>query len=183
MDKFNFSAASDDEPHVFGSQRPGYYSIPPISDDEVNLWITYMKNQGIKRICCLLMDKLSKYKSDLLGMYEKAFGERNLCWVPVKDFTLVKEESLMKEILLFLATSVQRKEPVVVHCSGGIGRTGHVLAAWLVYGRNMNNDEAIQAVIDMGRNPYEAEGRTPEGKAKLNKLLNACRTSSTDGFA
>ena len=183
MNRYNFSAASHDEAYVFGSQRPGYYSTLPISDDEVKLWITFMKDQGIKRVCCLLMDKLAEYKSDLIGIYKQAFRESNICWVPIKDFTLVKEKPLISEILPFLATSVRRKDPVVVHCSGGIGRTGHVLAAWLVYGHNMKNDKAIQAVIDMGRNPYEAEGRNPEGIAKLNRLLYACRKSSRGDYA
>ena len=67
---------------------------------------------------------------------------------------------------------------MVVHCSGGIGRTGHVLATWLVYGRLMTNDGAIDTVISQGRNPYEAEGRGDTGKAKLNSLLDACRVAS-----
>jgi protein-tyrosine phosphatase len=43
-----------------------------------------------------------------------------------------------------------------VHCSGGSGRTGHILAAWLVHHRGLSVDDALDAVISTGRNPWEA---------------------------
>ena len=101
-----------------------------------------------------------------------------VCWAPIKDFRLADENLLIETVLPFLAESIRKGEPVVVHCSGGSGRTGHVLAAWLVYGRSMTNNGAIDAVIRQGRNPYEAEGRVDTGKAKLNSLLDACRVAS-----
>ena len=82
----------------------------------------------------------------------------------------------------FLAAADQLGEKVVVHCSGGIGRTGQVLAAWLVSGRGLSNSAAIAATRRTGRNPYEAaiaalvKGRNPwKVVGELNALLDDCR--------
>lgn len=70
----------------------------------------------------------------------------------------------------------------MVHCYGGIGRTGHVLAAWLVAQRGFSNKTAIETVRETGRNPYEAvlyataKGQNPKKvMAELNALLDYCR--------
>jgi protein-tyrosine phosphatase len=181
MSHFNFAAASGDENYVFGAQRPGYGSSPSVSDAEVGVWVEFMQQQGIKRVCCLLEDQLSDYESDLLANYRHSFGEEAVCGAPIRDYALVDDELLTGTILPFLAASVHSREPVVVHCSAGSGRTGHVLAAWLVYGRGMTNEGAIKAVIGMGRNPYEAKGSEADGKAKLIALLDGCRVASTRG--
>jgi protein-tyrosine phosphatase len=77
----------------------------------------------------------------------------------------------------------------VVHCSGGIGRTGHVLAAWLVAGRGFSRHSAITAVKRRGRNPYEAviaapfKGRNPwKVAAELNRLLEDCERLRESSF-
>ena len=178
MTRFRFGAASSDEKYVFGAERPAHALRNAIPDAEVDAWAGFMQEQGISRVCCLLNEQLAYYESDLLARYRQLFGEHAVCTAPITDFKLADEHLLTATILPFLADAVRSEEPVVVHCSGGIGRTGHVLAAWLVYGRGMTNEQAIQAVIDMGRNPYEAAGSGPGGKAKLNKLLDACRRSA-----
>jgi hypothetical protein len=67
------------------------------------------------------------------------------------------------------------------HCSGGVGRTGQVLAAWLVAGRGLSSKSAIAAVKQAGKNPYEAviaapfQGRNPwKVAAEFNLLLDEC---------
>jgi hypothetical protein len=68
-----------------------------------------------------------------------------------------------------------------VHCSGGVGRTGHILAAWLVAGRGFTHQEAIATVQKTGRNPYEAiiaapfKGRNPcKVTEEFAMLLDEC---------
>lgn len=173
---YKFTAASENESIVFGAARPGY------SDEEVNQWIKFMQNQHIKRVCCLLPEaQLTRY-SDLLGTYRETFGQDQVCWAPIEDFQLADRETLIHQILPFLISANDKAERVVVHCSGGIGRTGHVLAAWLVGGRGFSNKEAIAAVKRTGRNPHEAaiaallKGQNPwKVLEALNMLLDDCR--------
>jgi protein-tyrosine phosphatase len=172
---YKFAAASKDESIVFGSARPGY------RDEHVNQWIKFMQNQNIKRVCCLLPEiQLTRY-SNLLDVYRQTFGSNHVCWAPIEDFHFVKPEVLIHQILPFLTAADQSHEKVVVHCSGGVGRTGHVLAAWLVVGRGFAPKAAIAAVQQTGKNPYEAVlaapflGRNPwRIAAELNTLLAEC---------
>ena len=169
---FRFSAAQPGEPIVFGSARPGY------ADQNVQAWIDWMQHQDIKRVCCLLApDQLDRY-SHLLEAYRQAFGQDQVNWVPVKDFHLIDRDDLTQKILPFLAASEQRGERVVVHCAGGIGRTGQVMTAWLVLRRGIPIQTAIEAVKKTGRNPYEfalagiLKGKNPlTEKKQFDRLL------------
>jgi protein-tyrosine phosphatase len=173
---YKFAAASPDESFVFGAARPGY------NNKQVREWIKFMQQQGIDRVCCLLpKTQLDRY-DDLLSIYRQFFGLECICWAPIEDFHFVDREVLFHQILPFLAVADRQHQKVVVHCSGGIGRTGHILAAWLVAKRGFANKLAIDTVKQTGRNPYEAViaapfiGRNPwQVAAELNLLLDECR--------
>jgi hypothetical protein len=152
---YKFAAAWEKESIVFGACKPGY------SERQVNDWIEFIQAQGIKRVCCLLDEKqLARYT----------------------DFQLCELEMLTNKILPFLAQAEQLEEKVVIHCSGGVGRTGQILTAWLVRYWGFSNGEAIALVKKTGRNPYEAAiyaaitGKNPFKVLKnFNMLLNHCR--------
>lgn len=173
---YKFAAAWENEQIVFGSARPGY------SGKNVKQWIEFMQNQGIKRVCCLLSQTQLNQYTDLLDVYREAFGKEQICWTPIEDFQLADKVTLTTQILPFLAIANQQNQKVVVHCSGGIGRTGHILAAWLVSKRGLSNQQAISFAIKTGRNPYEAviagalKGQNPiKIVTELNALLDECR--------
>jgi protein-tyrosine phosphatase len=173
---YKFAPACEYESIVFGACKPGY------SDRQINDWLDFMKGQNIKRICCLLDEKQLNRYSNLLERYRQEFGCDRVCWTPIKDFQLCEVEMLTKDILPFLIEAELSKEKVLVHCSGGIGRTGQILAAWLVNRRGFSNKDAIAAVKKMGRNPHEAviyaaiTGKNPfKVLESFNTLLDRCR--------
>ncbi len=164
-----FGPAMVGERLVFGARRPGYplSRVPPAFVDE---WLAFMCGRGIRRVVCLLPEgQLAYYPGGLLGRYRAYFGAGRVCWAPTEDFTLVDEHALINMVLPFLFGAERQREPVVIHCSGGIGRTGHVAAAWLVARHGHSNRQAIETVRRMGRNAREA--RDP----RLDVLLDRCR--------
>ena len=167
MERFKFAAARPDESVVYGAERPGYDSRS-VDKPAIQEWVTFVQGKGTRRVCCLLPPKqLAYYRVDLLGEYRAAFGENNVLHAPVEDFHLCDAALLEDRILPFLAEADSRKMPTVVHCSGGIGRTGHVLAAWLVRHRGTDVDTALSQVRSTGRNPREA---VDAGRATLTEL-------------
>ncbi len=178
MNRFGFGPASEDETIVFGAQRPGL-GRHHVSQEELTEWIDFMKGQGIRRVCCLLPPIQLAYYDGLFETYRRKFGDDNLCPAEVEDYHLCEPEVLRETILPFLRESVDTNQPVVVHCSGGSGRTGHVLATWLVAGRGRSVGEAIDTVKRMDRNPYEA---IECGNATRQQLLDLLKGCSQDAF-
>ena len=141
---------------------------------EVDEWIKFLKTHGIERVVCLLHDEeLQNYFSNvpdgLIKTYEETFGPEKVLHAPIRDFTLCEPQRL-ERIVAFLDNAKKAVDKVVVHCSGGSGRTGHVLACWLVHGRGLDPDAALRAVEQTGRCPREAGD-----DEKLRTLLEGCR--------
>ena len=166
LSEFNFGPAYEDEAFVYGANGPGY---------NVSKWISSMKGQGIERVCCLQMPK--EITPDCIPIYQKEFGEDNVKEAPIEDFHLSSLTNLKQKILPFLQDSYEKKKLVVVHCLGGNGRTGHVLAAWLVFRYRFEPTNALSTVERMGRNPKEA---VLYGTATIDELLELLSKCAED---
>ncbi|MEN9517861.1 MAG: hypothetical protein RLZZ381_449 [Cyanobacteriota bacterium] len=174
---YKFAPANRCESIVFGAARPNY------SETSIKQWIEFMQAEKIEKICCLLEKKsLVRYKVDLLAVYGQEFGQEEVLWQPLADFQIPSSATLIDRIIPFLIFAAQNKQKTVVHCSGGVGRTGIVLASWLVSQYGYSNQEAMSAVKQNQRNPQEAiiaacfRLQNPlRVKQQLNSLLNDCR--------
>ena len=172
---YNFGPANAGEQIVYGAERPGF-DFHSVGAQEVSRWISFMKHNGIVRVCCLLpRQQLDYYEVDLLEEYRHAFGPRNVCSAGIPDCHLCDAETLTGQILPFLRESDQQCEPVVVHCSGGSGRAGHILSAWLVHARAFSIDDALAQVKYPRRNPLEAIIIGNASMAQLRALLATCQ--------
>lgn len=176
---YKFAPAARHESIVFGAARPKY------SQKSIEQWIECMREKEIEKVCCLLTsEQLKHYPIDLLKTYSQKFTQECVLWQPVKDFQLPSSRILIEGIIPFLIAADKQDRKAVVHCSGGVGRTGIVLASWLVSQRGYSNQEAIYAVKQNKRNPHEAlivamlSRKNPfRVKQQLNSLLNDCRNA------
>lgn len=171
VDAHRFAPAAPEEEYVYGACCPGWHTTVT-REDAIDEWVEFMRERGIERVCCLLSgEQLDRTDADK-GRYARAFGAENVTHVPVPDHHLADPATLEDEILPFLSAAAERGEPVVVHCLAGIGRTGHVLAAWLVHGRDYAPVDAIEAVREMGRSPAEAIDAGNARRGELHELLS-----------
>jgi Protein-tyrosine phosphatase len=67
----------------------------------------------------------------------------------------------MRDILAAIKASVERGDPVYVHCWGGIGRTGTVVGCWLTE-RGQANDDAIAAIAALRKGIRKCGTPSPE---------------------
>ena len=103
----------------------------PTSIDEVQ-WII---EQGVKSIVTIREEPLA----------DNWIKDVNYLHVMSYDMA-VPEFNDLTHAVDFIHRRITNKEPVLVHCLAGMGRTGVVLACYLVKYQNMSADEATQKI-------------------------------------
>lgn len=172
VDAHRFAAAAPEEEYVFGASCPGWHATTD-HEEAIEEWVSFMHHRGIERVLCLLSgDQLAGTDANT-DYYRETFGPEQVRHVPIADHNLASPETLEERILPFLQEAVDEEDRVVVHCLAGIGRTGHVLAAWLVAGRGYSVVDAIETVQEMGRSPAEAVTSGNARHGELYELLDA----------
>ena len=73
---------------------------------------------------------------------------------------LVSSDDEMKDLVKYIDEAVKKNEKVLLHCVGGLGRSGLAAASYLKY-KGLNSDEAIKAVRKV-RGPRTVESKIQE---------------------
>lgn len=103
----------------------------PTSYAEIN-WI---KKQGVRSIVTMTEQ----------GLPDAWVHDIEYLHVPTEDLTAPDLEKIDAAVD-FIAERIKNKEPVMVHCAAGIGRTGTILASYLIKYQQLSAKEAIQKV-------------------------------------
>mmetsp|Transcript_23771 Transcript_23771/g.65944 ORF Transcript_23771/g.65944 Transcript_23771/m.65944 type:complete len:255 (+) Transcript_23771:203-967(+) len=153
-------AASGRDSTAYGSERPGMNNewnfMNSIPDSAVDEWVAHMKSNGISRVISLLSAKeLTFYTTPLEELYHRAFGKS---W---RELNLRKEGALEKA-MQYLDDAADNGEKVVIHCSGGQGRTALILASWLVHKYGLTPEEAVTEMVSYAK----------ENNASRNNVLD-----------
>ena len=124
----------------------------PASDADLD----YLRSQGVGA----LVRMAEAHRTRITSAQVEQHGLTD-CHVPVTDFTAPTQEQL-RHMVDFISESVAQGKPVGVSCGAGLGRTGTVLACYLV-SQGSTAEEAIRGVRT--KRPHSIE--TPDQEAAV----------------
>ena len=90
---------------------------------------------------------------------------------PIEDFTAPSLEQLL-EILRWIEARVGEGKKVLIHCMGGLGRSGTVAVAWVMYSEGVPLRDALLKVRRLRPGAVEVEEQM-EVLKELERLLRS----------
>ncbi|HIE24313.1 MAG TPA: hypothetical protein EYP68_08820 [Candidatus Korarchaeota archaeon] len=124
----------------------------PNGEKELLRWL----NAGIKGVVVLIEEHEISFLWSSMEQYLQELEELGfeVYHSPIRDFEAPSLEQCLR-ILKWISKRVSEKKAVLIHCRGGIGRTGTIAACYLVYKHGLTPSEALSEV--RRKIPYAAE--------------------------
>jgi atypical dual specificity phosphatase len=133
----------------------------PMSDSD----LTYLRSEGIRAIVRLAYPGRDDFVIESSAV--EAAGIRDLA-IPVEDFH-APTQAQIEQAISFIDAHRDAGEPVAISCGAGCGRTGTILASYLV-ARGYSARDALTEVIS--KRPCSAEilERTPAQEDAIRRF-------------
>ena len=126
--------------------------------------LAWLKKQGIKA----LVRMAEKNKAMVSAMQVEGLGLRD-CYEPVGDFT-APTHAQINRMVSFISKSLSEGGPVGVSCGAGLGRTGAILACYLV-----NQGLSAEAAMTEVRNKRPGSLETREQEEAVRAYAHQTR--------
>ena len=154
-------------------KRIAISSIPRLIKD-IEVW----KEEGVKAVLILVEDHelyhFGGTKNYLELLKRKNFDVYHL---PIRDFDIPTIDQCLNAVK-WVDEKLDEKKPVVIHCYGGLGRSGTIAACVLVYRYGFRPETAIQVI----RNIMPRSLESPRQTFFVYEFYDSLRNESYSSF-
>eukprot|EP00758_Cryptobia_borreli_P005883 Tbor_TRINITY_DN5010_c4_g1::TRINITY_DN5010_c4_g1_i1::g.14100::m.14100/K18078/PTPDC1; protein tyrosine phosphatase domain-containing protein 1 len=110
--------------------------------------------------------------------------KHNICYYefPWPDMTAPNNEVILRSVQV-MDSHIRRNEKILVHCHAGLGRTGLLIACYLIYSKRMSGPHAVQFVRKCRPGAVQTSKQTKfvlDFEEYLNRLFLVFHVSVTD---
>lgn len=142
------------------------------SNRAINL--KFIQENNIQVIVNLMEDDELDHDFNLFFDYAPEFSKVGIETVrfPIQDVYIPKSKAYAIEIVDFIDRKNNEGKRVLVHCWGGVGRTGTIVGCYLLRHQLANADNFMSVIAHLRKNTSIAERTSPETFTQENFVKN-----------
>lgn len=114
---------------------------------------------------------LPNYFDEIRNLAKSSNINIELYRIPINDYS-IPSEAEMRTIFEIINKSISNNKSVFVHCWGGVGRTGTVIACFLKEFYNANNENVFEFLQYLRRTIDNSDKFSPETEEQKEFIIN-----------